>query len=63
MLRDNKNYQILEAQKAGVRFTSKKLRALNDEYSNLNKQYEKTQETIVDEVLKIACKLRVTFFV
>lgn len=53
-LRKNNKYHILDAIKGGVRFTSDKLTALNDDFIRSRDEYEDQQKTIVDEVIRVA---------
>lgn len=55
-LRDTKKFQIICANKGGVRFTSDKLLKLNESYSQIKELYEKNQVNVVQELLDIACK-------
>lgn len=48
------SFQTIDTQKAGIKFTNKKLKAVNDAYKELKKKYETEQESVVSEVLKIA---------
>lgn len=53
-LRRNNKYRILDAIKGGVRFTSDKLSALNDDFMRFKEEYEEQQKSIVDEVIRVA---------
>lgn len=53
-LRKNNKYHILDAIKGGVRFTSDKLSALNDDFLHARDEYEQQQKSIVDEVIRVA---------
>lgn len=55
-LRQNKNYQIIDAIKGGVRFRDDKLSKLNEEYSDIKKNYEQQQKNIVKEIFEVAGK-------
>ncbi|XP_014279145.1 DNA mismatch repair protein Msh2 [Halyomorpha halys] len=54
VIRNNKKYIQLDANKAGVRFRSKKLNELNDEYTEIRDSYTKHQQSVVSEVIAIA---------
>lgn len=53
---ENKQFELLDTHKAGVRFRNSKLTDLNEDYSELRKQYHEHQTGIVTEVIGIACK-------
>jgi len=53
-LRNNKSYHELSTQKAGVYFTTGKLRDMGNEFSELNTQYNRLQSGLVKEVVAIA---------
>lgn len=53
ILRKNKKYEILDAIKGGVRFTTDKLQSLNNDYTDNKTTYEERQKHVVDEVLAI----------
>lgn len=55
-LRRNKQYDILNVAKGGVRFRNNKLTNLNEEYSEVKSNYEHHQKTVVSEVLEVAGK-------
>lgn len=54
ILRKNNKYRILDAVKGGVRFTTEALDNLNQEFLHAREQYEEQQQSIVDEVIKVA---------
>lgn len=54
VLGQHKSFTELTTQKAGVLFTSKKLRALSLDYAQTREQYNRTQSTLVQEVVGIA---------
>lgn len=54
VLRNNKNYRVLETQKAGVRFSNAALKRLNDDYNRVYDRYDKIHSDIVKEVVSIA---------
>lgn len=60
-MRGNKNYQVIDALKGGVRFTNKALTSLNEEYLETKEKYEQQQEKIVEEMIKIALGFLGTF--
>lgn len=53
-LRGKKKYSIFDALKGGVRFTSDILKDLNEEYAEAKEQYEQQQESIVQEIIRVA---------
>lgn len=53
-LRNNKNYRTLDTVKGGVRFTNDRLNDLNDDFKQAKGEYEEKQQSIVEEVIKIA---------
>lgn len=53
-LRNNKNYTILDSIKGGVRFRSKKLEALNEDYMVDKNTYTDKQKEIVKEIMDTA---------
>lgn len=54
VLRKNKDYKIIDVLRGGIRFTTDKLSAINDEFVVLRQQYEEQQKTIVEEIIKVA---------
>lgn len=52
-LRTHKGYIELSTQKAGVYFTSRALKSLSEESSELSAEYNKTQSSLVKEVVEI----------
>lgn len=53
-LKGKKAYIELKSQSAGVYFTTRTLKELNDSYTDLTKEYEKKQGSLVKEVIAIA---------
>lgn len=53
-IRKRKEYQVLDAIKGGVRFTTDRLSSLNDEFQQAKAAYEEQQETIVAEIVRVA---------
>ncbi|KAK9875018.1 hypothetical protein WA026_005828 [Henosepilachna vigintioctopunctata] len=53
-LRGNKNYNIIDAVKGGVRFTNDKLSEINESYRILKENYEQQQKAVVEQILDIA---------
>lgn len=53
-LRNNRAYQTLDTNKSGVRFRNERVANLNTTYSAKMKLYEKQQQGVVAEILKIA---------
>lgn len=54
VIKNKKAYIELKSQTNGVHFTTKDLKALNDDYKDVTKEYEKTQGGLVKEVIQIA---------
>ncbi|KAL3277162.1 hypothetical protein HHI36_012514 [Cryptolaemus montrouzieri] len=54
LLRGNKNYNIIDAIKGGVRFTNDKLSEFNEDYRGLKENYLQQQKAVVEQVLDIA---------
>ncbi|XP_063990837.1 DNA mismatch repair protein Msh2 isoform X2 [Diachasmimorpha longicaudata] len=54
ILRNNKNYEIFESIKAGVKFRNDKLTELNDAYIGARDRYAKQQQSVVTEIMSIA---------
>ena len=61
MLRNNKYYETLDTKKDGVRFTSRVLSKLNAEHMELKKSYQKLQNDVVSEIMKVAGMVCVVF--
>jgi DNA mismatch repair ATPase MutS len=57
VIKNKKNYIELKSQTNGVHFTTKDLKALNEEYKDVTKDYEKKQSSLVKEVIQIAGEL------
>ena len=53
-LRNNKNYNILDSIKGGVRFRNKKVEDLNSEYIELKNTYTTQQKKVVSEIINTA---------
>ncbi|KAM0746141.1 putative DNA mismatch repair protein MSH2 [Meredithblackwellia eburnea MCA 4105] len=53
-IKNKSRYSELGSKSNGVHFTTKTLKRLNDEYKDLNKAYEKKQNSLVKEVISIA---------
>ncbi|GAA6030957.1 hypothetical protein JCM8097_008956 [Rhodosporidiobolus ruineniae] len=53
-IKNKKAYIELKSQTNGVHFTTKALKELNEEYTDVTKQYEKKQTSLVKEVIQIA---------
>ncbi|KAG4080064.1 hypothetical protein HA402_014504 [Bradysia odoriphaga] len=54
VLRKNNKYKTLDAVKGGVRFNTDALVLLNDELNEIRKAYEEQQQSIVEEVIRVA---------
>lgn len=54
VLRNKKQYIILDSNKSGVRFRSNKLNDLNDEYIAIRDKYIMEQKKVVAEIIEIA---------
>lgn len=52
-LRNKSGYLELSTQKAGIYFTTRKLKAIGQEFSDLTAEYNKTQSSLVKEVVGI----------
>ena len=57
VLRNNKNYKIIDTRKDGIKFQNDKLEEYNNDFVTIRENYEQQQKTVVDEVLRIASKL------
>ncbi|ENH68333.1 DNA mismatch repair protein msh-2 [Fusarium oxysporum f. sp. cubense race 1] len=53
-IRNNSKYQECSTQKNGVYFTTKKLQAYRREYDQLSQNYNRTQSSLVHEVVQVA---------
>lgn len=53
-IRNNANYQECSTQKNGVYFTTKDLQAYRREYDQLSQNYNRTQSSLVNEVVHVA---------
>lgn len=53
-IRNNPNYQECSTQKNGVYFTTKKLQSLRREFDQLSQNYNRTQVSLVSEVVGVA---------
>eukprot|EP00092_Neocalanus_flemingeri_P017730 GFUD01019185.1.p1 GENE.GFUD01019185.1~~GFUD01019185.1.p1 ORF type:complete len:916 (+),score=230.63 GFUD01019185.1:47-2794(+) len=54
IVRGNKNFTIMEANKSGIKFRNSKLEQLNDSHSDVSKRYEEQQKSIVSEMVAIS---------
>lgn len=54
VIRNNKRYIQLDANKAGIRFQSTELSHLNDEYKEIKEEYSRHQQSVVEEVISVA---------
>lgn len=53
-LRGNKKYKTIDTLKGGVRFTNDALESLNEDFLGAKEDYEKQQQSIVEEVVRVA---------
>lgn len=53
-IRKRKEFQVLDAIKGGVRFTTERLSSLNDDFRQAKESYEEQQEAIVAEIVQVA---------
>eukprot|EP00090_Calanus_glacialis_P000024 TRINITY_DN10022_c0_g1_i1.p1 TRINITY_DN10022_c0_g1~~TRINITY_DN10022_c0_g1_i1.p1 ORF type:complete len:917 (-),score=322.44 TRINITY_DN10022_c0_g1_i1:110-2860(-) len=54
IVRGNKNFTIMEANKSGIKFRNSRLEQLNDSHADLSKKYEEQQRSIVNEMVAIS---------
>lgn len=54
IVRGNKNYNIIEANKSGIKFRDGKLEQFSETFSELNKNYEEQQSSVVSEIVKVS---------
>ncbi|KRT83688.1 hypothetical protein AMK59_3883 [Oryctes borbonicus] len=54
ILRGNRKYQIMEAVRAGVRFSDNRLKELNSDYMDICSNYEELQKNLVKEIMDVA---------
>ena len=54
IVRGNKNYNIIEANKSGIKFRNGKLEQLSENFSQLNRSYEDQQSSVVTEILQVS---------
>lgn len=53
-LRKNNQFRILDAVKGGVRFTTEALDSLNQDFLSAQERYDEQQQSIVEEVIRVA---------
>jgi DNA mismatch repair protein MSH2 len=53
-IRNNKKYQECSTQKNGVYFTTQKLQSIRREFDQLSENYNRTQSSLVNEVVSVA---------
>lgn len=63
VLRNKKQYIILDSNKSGVRFRSNKLNDLNDEYIVTRDKYTVEQKKVVTEIIEIAGILYIIYYI
>ena len=61
VLRNKKQYIILDSNKSGVRFRSNKLNDLNDNYLSARDKYTIEQKKVVTEIIEIAGILYIAY--
>ena len=54
IVRGNKNYNIIEANKSGIKFRNGKLEQLSENFSELNRSYEDQQSSVVSEIVNVS---------
>jgi len=54
IVRGNKNFHVIEANKSGIKFRNSRLEQLNDSFSDVTKKYEEQQKSIVGEMITIS---------
>jgi DNA mismatch repair protein MSH2 len=54
VIRNKSHYQECQTQKNGVYFTTKKLQSIRREWDQLSENYNRTQKSLVDEVVSVA---------
>ena len=54
LLRNKKNYTVIDSHKSGVRFRNDKLANLNDDYLAARDKYNAQQKSVVTEIIGIA---------
>ncbi|XP_071527563.1 DNA mismatch repair protein Msh2 [Panulirus ornatus] len=54
VLRNNRNYRMIDTNKAGVRFRNGALQDLNEQHMASREEYNTQQKTVVDEIMNIA---------
>ncbi|XP_043280096.1 DNA mismatch repair protein Msh2 isoform X2 [Venturia canescens] len=54
ILRNRKNYTIIDSNKSGVRFRNSKLTEINEEYLDARNKYMSQQKAVVSEIIEIA---------
>lgn len=54
IIQRNKEYELLDTNKGGVKFRNSALTELNDQYTSIYKQYDEHQKSIVADVMEVA---------
>ncbi|KAB7498881.1 DNA mismatch repair protein Msh2 [Armadillidium nasatum] len=54
VLRNNRQYRMIDTNKSGVRFRNSTLQDLNDQYISARESYEEQQKSVADEIINIA---------
>lgn len=54
VIRKNNKYKVLDAIKGGARFSTDRLGDLNDDFRQAKVAYEEQQQSIVDEIIRVA---------
>lgn len=53
-LRQNKMFETIDTARGGIRFTTRSLKDLNEEFTGFKEEYEEQQKGIVEEIVKVA---------
>uniref|UniRef100_T1IP55 DNA mismatch repair protein MSH2 n=1 Tax=Strigamia maritima TaxID=126957 RepID=T1IP55_STRMM len=54
VLRNNKNYRMIQTNKGGVQFNNSALRDLNEEHLSVYGEYQEQQKSVVDAIMQVA---------
>ena len=61
IIRKNPKYRILDAIKGGARFTTDRLSELNEDFIQAKAAYQEQQQSIVDEIVRVAGRFYLVF--